>query len=98
MKTKRYTLNSLEDVRNWKALKKEELDLEKLKFDAEKGNYKKEFNKGFTEVLLMEGALLLGEKVVMSALKSVFKSKKKSKKKEETNSDHTKDPEYGQEV
>ena len=80
MKNRKVNVRTLEDVRNWKALKKDELDLEKLKFDAEKDHYKKEFSKGFGKVLLMQGALFAGEKVLMSLLKSVLKPKKKKEK------------------
>ena len=80
-KSKIYTL---EDVRNWRQLKKDELDLEKLKFHAEKDQLKSDFAKGFGKVMLYQGLLMAGEKILMTALKSFFKSddKKKSEKKE----------------
>ena len=88
-------IKTLEDVRNWKALKKDELDLEKLKFDAEKNYYKKELSKGFGKVVLMQGALFAGEKVLFSLLKSIFKPKKEKAETEEVNVDPENDPNLG---
>lgn len=80
----KHKLSTLQDVKNWKALKKEELDLEKVKFDAEKHSLKQKFAKDFGKVLLIEGALIAGEKLLFSGLKAIFKpSKKKNKKKKD---------------
>lgn len=96
MENRKLNIKTLEDVRNWKSLKKDELDLEKLKFDVEKNQYKQEFSKGFGKILLMQGAVLAGEKILMSALKSIFSHKKKEKEKdEEEKIDPENDPNLG---
>ena len=95
MKNRKVNIRTLEDVRNWRSLKKDELDLEKLKFDAEKNYYKQEFSKGFGKVLLMQGALIAGEKILMSLLKSVFKPKKKKEEETEIEIDPENDPNLG---
>lgn len=95
MKNRKVNIRTLEDVRNWRSLKKDELDLEKLKFDAEKNHYKQEFSKGFGKVLLMQGALIAGEKILMSLLKSVFKPKKKKEAETEIEIDPENDPNLG---
>jgi hypothetical protein len=80
---KKHKINTLQDVKNWKALKKEELNLEKLKFDAEKQNLKSNFAKGIGSILLLQGALMTGEKLLKTGLKALFKPSKKEKKKTE---------------
>ena len=82
MSRRKYKIYSLDDVREWRNLKKDELDLEKLKFDAEKHQLKSEFTKGIGKIFLYEGLLLAAEKVVMAVLKSVFKKSDSSKKEE----------------
>jgi len=71
---------SLDDVRNWRELKKDELDLEKLKFYAEKEQLKSEFAKGVGKIFLYEGLLLAGQKIVMTILKSLLNPSEKKKK------------------
>lgn len=75
-KNKIYTLN---DVRQWRALKKDELDLEKLKFHAEKDQVKTQLGKGLGKILLYEGLFIMGEKLLTTMIKSFFKSSKKKK-------------------
>lgn len=71
---------SLDDVRNWRELKKDELDLEKLKFYAEKEQLKSEFAKGVGKIFLYEGLLLAGQKIIMTILKSLLNPSEKKKK------------------
>ena len=84
-KNKIYTLD---DVRRWRELKKDELDLEILKFHAEKEELKGIFKKGLAEILVYEIVFSAVENIVKSLIQSAFtKSKKKSKDQEENNSD-----------
>jgi len=83
MKKRKNKIYSLDDVREWRALKKDELDLEKLKFHAEKEQLQSEFTKGFGKILFFEGLLLVGEKVITFLIKSLFKSSPKKKVKED---------------
>lgn len=79
---------SLEDVRRWRALKKDELDLEILKFHAEKEELKSIFKKGLAEILLYEIIFSAAENLMKSLIRSAFtKSEKKSEDQEENNSD-----------
>ncbi len=80
MKKHKNKIYSLDDVRQWKSLKKDELDLEKLKFYAEKDKLKSEFAKGFGSVLFYQGMLIAGEKIIVSLLNSLFKSTSKKEK------------------
>lgn len=86
-KNKIYTL---EDVRQWRTLKKDELDLEKLKLRAEQDHMKRAIGRDIGKFFLYEGLILVGEKVLMSVLKSIFKSSQKNKE-EETSSEESKE-------
>lgn len=78
MRKPKNKIYSLEDVRKWRELKKDELDLEILKFHAEKAEIKNAFKKGLAQVLLYEILASAGEKIISSLLKSAFSSNKKA--------------------
>jgi hypothetical protein len=78
MKKNRSKIRTLEDVRKWKELKKDELELEKLKLYAEKEQIKSSFTKGIGKLFLYEGIFLAGKTFLFSLIKSYFKSPVKS--------------------
>jgi hypothetical protein len=81
MRLKRNRIYTLEDVRKWRELKKDELELEKLKLQAEKQAFESEIRSGIGKIFMYEGILLVGQKIVMKLLKSLFKEYKKETKK-----------------
>ena len=81
MRLRRNKIYTLEDVRKWRELKKEELELEKLKLQAEKKAFESEIRSGIGKIFMYEGILLVGQKIVMKLLKSLFKEYKKETKK-----------------
>ena len=81
MKKKRNKIFSLEDVRQWRELKKDELELEKLKFHAEREEMTRKMGNDFLKVLFYEGAVVVGEKVLTNVITNVLTPKKKKKKK-----------------
>ena len=81
MKKKRNKIFSLDDVRNWRELKKDELELEKLKFHAEREELSRKVGNDFLKVMFYEGAILVGEKVLTNVITNLLKPKKKKKKK-----------------
>ena len=83
MKKKRNKIFSLDDVRNWRELKKDELELEKLKFHAEREELSRKVGNDFLKVMFYEGAILVGEKVLTNVITNLLKPKKKKKKKAE---------------
>ena len=84
-KNKIYTLD---DVRRWRELKKDELDLEILKFHAEKEELKSVFKKGLAEILLYEIIFSAAENLMKSLIRSAFtKSEKNPEDQKENNSD-----------
>lgn len=87
MRKHKNRIYTLDDVRKWRELKKDELELEKLKFYAEKEHLKSEFSKGIGKIFLYEGLLLAGEKIIVSLINSFLKSPK------EKSSQEKKDPE-----
>jgi hypothetical protein len=78
MRKHKNKIYSLEDVRKWRELKKDELDLEILKFHAEKAELKNAFKKGLAQVMLYEILVSAGEKIISSLLKSAFSHSKKA--------------------
>ena len=81
MEKRKNTINTLEDVKIWRELKKDELDLEKLKFYAEKEELKSKVGIEIGKAVFFEGLFLLGEKVITNILTSFLKPKKKKSKK-----------------
>ena len=80
MRKHKNKIYSLDDVRKWRELKKDELDLEKLKFYAEKEQLKSEFSKGVGKIFLYEGLLLAGQKIILALIKSFLSSSEKKDK------------------
>lgn len=73
-------IQTLDDVRKWRELKKDELDLEMLKFHAEKDFIGSTIKKDIKKFLFYEGLILAGEKLLSYFIKSAFSSSKKGKK------------------
>lgn len=65
---------TLEDVRAWKQLKKDELDLEKLKLEMSKEHIKTDVVKKVSKFIMFEVALVLGQKTLSALVKKVLKS------------------------
>ena len=88
---------TLQDVRTWKQLKKDELDLEKLKLEMDKEKIKSDVVGKVSKFIMFELALVLGQKtisaLVKKVLKSVFVPSKTEDASEETNPSEIKDPE-----
>ena len=80
MRKHKNRIYTLDDVRKWRELKKDELDLEKLKFYAEKEMLKSEFTKGVGKIFLYEGLLLAGQKIIMALIKSLLNPSKQKEK------------------
>lgn len=76
---KKNKIYTLEDVRHWRELKHDELELEKLKLYAEKEEFEKDIKSGIGKILFYEGILLVGQKLLTSFLKSLVKDKPKKK-------------------
>lgn len=77
-RNKIFTLN---DVRQWRELKKDELELEKLKLHAEKREFEKEIKGGIGKLLVYEGIFLILQKVITSIVKSIVEEKNDKKNK-----------------
>jgi hypothetical protein len=85
---KRNIFNNIDDVRDWKQLKKDELDLSKLKFSQEKDQFKFDIVSKISKFIMFEIALVLGQKTITSLVKKVLKgvfSESKSKNKKKVN-------------
>jgi len=80
MKNPKNKIYTLEDVRKWREFKKDELDLEMLKFHAEKDFIGSTIKKDIKKFLFYEGLILAGEKLLSYFIKSAFSSPKKGKK------------------
>ncbi len=65
---------TLEDVRAWKQLKKDELDLAKLKLEIDKEQIKTDVVKKISKFIMFEVALVLGQKALSAFVKKVLKS------------------------
>lgn len=72
---------NLEDVRAWKALKKEELELQKVTLKVGRSSFKRDLMKSLTQFVLFEVALILGQKTLSSLLKTLLRSASKAMKK-----------------
>lgn len=79
MRNPKNKIYTLDDVRKWRELKKDELDLEKLKFHAEKDFISSTIKNGVKKFLFYEGLILAGEKLLSYFIKSAFSSTKKEK-------------------
>jgi len=77
MQLRKNKIYTLDDVVKWRELKKDELELEKLKLRAEKKAFENEVKSGLGKIFLYEGILLVGQKVIVSMIKSIFKETKK---------------------
>jgi len=84
---------TLEDVRAWKQLKKDELDLEKLQLEMGKEQLKSDVVRKVSKFIMFELALVLGQKtlsaLVKKVLKSVFVPSKTKTQSEETEPSET---------
>jgi hypothetical protein len=80
MRKQKNRIYTLDDVRKWREFKKDELDLEMLKFHAEKEHLKSTIKKDITKFLFYESMILVGEKLLSYFLKTTFSSSKKKKK------------------
>ena len=65
---------TLEDVRAWKQLKKDELDLEKLHLEMGKEQFKSDVVRKVSKFIMFELALVLGQKTLSALVKKVLKS------------------------
>ena len=65
---------TLEDVRAWKQLKKDELDLEKLQLEMGKEQLKTDVVRKISKFIMFEVALVLGQKTLSALVKKVLKS------------------------
>jgi hypothetical protein len=81
-RNKIFTLN---DVRQWRELKKDELELEKLKLHAEKREFEKEIKGGIGKLLVYEGIFLILQKVITSIVKSIVEENSHKKAPERKN-------------
>jgi hypothetical protein len=78
---KKNKIYTLEDVRRWRELKKDELELEKLKLYAEKQQFENVIKNGIGRIFLYEGLVLAGQKILTVLIKSIFKEDKDHHKK-----------------
>jgi len=69
----RIRFNNIEDVRAWKQLKKDELDLEKLKLDMGKEKLKSDIVSKVSKFIMFELALVLGQKTIFALVKKVLR-------------------------
>jgi len=76
---------TLEDVRAWKQLKKDELDLEKLHLEMGKEQFKSDVVRKVSKFIMFELALVLGQKTLSALVKKVLKSVFVPTKTESTN-------------
>jgi len=65
---------TLEDVRAWKQLKKDELDLEKLHLEMGKEQFKSDVVRKVSKFIMFEVALVIGQKTLTAFVKKVLKS------------------------
>lgn len=65
---------TLDDVRAWKQLKKDELDLEKLRLEKDKDQIKTDVVRKVSKFILFEVALVLGQKTISALVKKVLQS------------------------
>lgn len=65
---------TLQDVRAWKQLKKDELDLAKLKLEMDKDQIKSDVVRKISKFIMFEVALVLGQKTLSALVKKVLKS------------------------
>ena len=65
---------TLQDVRAWKQLKKDELDLAKLKLEIDKEEIKTDLVRKISKFIMFEVALVLGQKALSAFVKKVLKS------------------------
>jgi len=79
MKSKR--INTLKDVRDWKELKREEVELEKMRLRANSFEIKSSILKSVSKFMLFETAIIIGKKTLFSLGKTLFKSLFSSNKK-----------------
>ena len=79
MKSKR--INTLKDVRDWKELKREEVELEKMRLRANSFEIKSSILKPVSKFMLFETAIIIGKKTLFSLGKTLFKSLFSSNKK-----------------
>ena len=85
-------LKTLQDVRAWKQLKKDELDLAKLKLEIDKEEIKTDAVRKISKFIMFEVALVLGQKALSAYVKKVLKSVLVPSK-TESSSEETKSPE-----
>ena len=76
---------TLEDVRAWKQLKKDELDLEKLHLEMGKEQFKSDVVRKVSKFIMFEVALVLGQKAMSAFVKKILKSVFVPSKSENTN-------------
>ena len=69
----RVRFNNIEDVRAWKQLKKDELDLEKLKMKVGKEKLKSDVVSRVSKFIMFELALVLGQKTIFALVKKVLR-------------------------
>lgn len=77
MRLRKNNIYTLDDVSKWRELKKDELELEKLKLRAEKKAFENEVKSGLGKIFLYEGILIVGQKILVSVIKSILKETKK---------------------
>jgi hypothetical protein len=77
MRLRKNKIYTLDDVSKWRELKKDELELEKLKLRAEKKAFENEVKSGLGKIFLYEGILIVGQKILVSVIKSILKETKK---------------------
>ena len=65
---------TLEDVRAWKQLKKDELDLAKLHLEMGKEQFKSDVVRKVSKFIMFEVALVIGQKTLTAFVKKVLKS------------------------
>ena len=65
---------TLQDVRAWKQLKKDELDLAKLKLEMDKNQIKSDVVRKISKFIMFEVALVIGQKTLTAFVKKVLKS------------------------
>lgn len=70
---KRIKFNTIEDIRAWKQLKKDELDLEKMKFQVGKEKLKGNVVSKVSKFVMFELALVLGQKTISALVKKVLR-------------------------
>ena len=69
----RIRFNNIEDVRAWKQLKKDELDLQKLQLQMGKEKLKSDVVSKVSKFIMFELALVLGQKTIFALIKKVLR-------------------------